>query len=62
MLLQSRSLVRSMSEILFLCGRNDKAVIASLNILDGDLLESVEGSKDEVSFVSLVMITYPSTY
>ncbi|KAI3464650.1 hypothetical protein Pfo_021313 [Paulownia fortunei] len=45
---KSRALVRSMSEILFLCGSNETAVVASLNILDGDFVESTNGSEDEV--------------
>ncbi|XP_022859010.1 uncharacterized protein LOC111379809 [Olea europaea var. sylvestris] len=45
---KSRALVRSMSEILFLCGSNEKAVITSLNILDGDIEGSVECPVDEV--------------
>ncbi|KAI3460490.1 hypothetical protein Pfo_017153 [Paulownia fortunei] len=44
---KSRALVRSMSEILFLCGRNERALIASLNILNGDFMKSVNGSEDE---------------
>ncbi|KAL2503690.1 ubiquitin interaction motif-containing protein [Abeliophyllum distichum] len=44
---KSRALVRSMVEILFLCGSNEKAVISSLNILDGDIEGSVE-CPDEV--------------
>ncbi|PIN21216.1 hypothetical protein CDL12_06088 [Handroanthus impetiginosus] len=45
---KSRALVRSMSEILFLCGRNEKAAIASLNILDGNFVDNTNGSDDEV--------------
>ncbi|KAL0369322.1 UNVERIFIED_CONTAM: Ubiquitin carboxyl-terminal hydrolase MINDY-3 [Sesamum calycinum] len=45
---KSRALVRSMTEILFLCGRNERAVLASLNILDDVSLERVNGSEDEV--------------
>ncbi|KAL0365957.1 UNVERIFIED_CONTAM: Ubiquitin carboxyl-terminal hydrolase MINDY-3 [Sesamum radiatum] len=45
---KSRALVRSMTEILFLCGRNERAVLASLNILDGVSMERVNGSEDEV--------------
>lgn len=41
--------MRSMSEILFLCGSNERVVIAYLDILDGDPDESINGSKDEVS-------------
>ncbi|KAK6118915.1 hypothetical protein DH2020_047342 [Rehmannia glutinosa] len=44
---KSRALVRSMSEILFLCGRNERALIASLNISNHDFVESVNGSEDE---------------
>lgn len=45
---KSRALVRSMTEILFLCGRNERAVLASLNVLDGVSMERVNGSEDEV--------------
>ncbi|CAA2964154.1 ubiquitin carboxyl-terminal hydrolase MINDY-3-like [Olea europaea var. sylvestris] len=44
---KSRALVRSMSEILFLCGSNEKTVISTLNILDGDIEGSVECLEDE---------------
>ncbi|KAL2241902.1 UNVERIFIED_CONTAM: Ubiquitin carboxyl-terminal hydrolase MINDY-3 [Sesamum indicum] len=37
-----------MTEILFLCGRNERAVLASLNVLDGVSMERVNGSEDEV--------------
>lgn len=40
--------MRSMAEILFLCGTNGRAVIASLRILDGGLEGSVDSSRDEV--------------
>lgn len=39
----------SMGDILFQCGGNKTAVIASLNILD--LVDLAKGSEDEVSFV-----------
>ncbi|KAG8389811.1 hypothetical protein BUALT_Bualt01G0017300 [Buddleja alternifolia] len=45
---KSRALVKSMSEILFLCGSNQRAIIASMNILNGDFMEPVNGSEDEV--------------
>ncbi|EYU36851.1 hypothetical protein MIMGU_mgv1a002713mg [Erythranthe guttata] len=45
---KSRALVRSMNEILFLCGRNERALIASLNILEGDFVGSMNGSEDEI--------------
>ncbi|CDP11389.1 unnamed protein product [Coffea canephora] len=41
---KSRALVRSMCEILFLCGNNETAVIASIGVLHGD----EDSSKDEV--------------
>lgn len=44
----NRVLARSMAEILFHCGSNRRAVIASLRILDGEVEESLDGSKDEV--------------
>ncbi|XP_057773257.1 uncharacterized protein LOC130992582 [Salvia miltiorrhiza] len=45
---KSRALVRSMSEILFLCGRSERAVIVSLNIVGSDSMKSVNRSEDEV--------------
>ncbi|KAL8459315.1 hypothetical protein ACS0TY_035844 [Phlomoides rotata] len=45
---RSRALVRSMSEILFLCGRNQRALIVSLDIPNSDFMKSVNGSEDEV--------------
>ncbi|KAH6824091.1 ubiquitin interaction motif-containing protein [Perilla frutescens var. hirtella] len=50
---KSRALVRSMSEILFLCGSNKAAVIASLNLLDDEIVGAVKGSEDEVIAKSL---------
>lgn len=47
----NRALVRSMSEILFLCGSNKAAVLASLNILDDETAGAAKGSEDEVSFL-----------
>lgn len=41
---KSRALVRSMCEILFLCGNNETAIIASIGALHGD----EDNSKDEV--------------
>lgn len=43
-----RALLRSMGEILFSCGSNKRAVIATLSVI-GDDIERSEGSKDEVS-------------
>ncbi|KAK3043858.1 hypothetical protein RJ639_000557 [Escallonia herrerae] len=45
---KSRALVRSMGEILFLCGSNKRAVIASLSILDSGIEGSAESSKDKI--------------
>nr|GMC55242.1 ubiquitin carboxyl-terminal hydrolase FAM188A [Ipomoea batatas] len=45
---KSRVLARSMAEILFQCGSNRRAVIASLRILDGNVEESLDGSNDEI--------------
>lgn len=50
---KSRALVRSMSEILFLCGSNKAAVIASLNVLDEEIAGAAKGSEDEVIAKSL---------
>ncbi|KAI5671221.1 hypothetical protein M9H77_11585 [Catharanthus roseus] len=45
---KSRALVRSMCEMLFLCGNNEKVVLASLDILDGEVESSGDKSMDEV--------------
>lgn len=45
---RSRAFIRSMGEILFSCGRNQRAVIASLNILHSDSVKPVNASEDEV--------------
>ncbi|CAH9085257.1 unnamed protein product [Cuscuta europaea] len=44
---KSIALVKSMADILFLCGTNGTASIASLRILDRDLEGSVDSSNDE---------------
>ncbi|KAJ0026425.1 hypothetical protein Pint_07942 [Pistacia integerrima] len=43
-----RALVKSMSEILFLCGNNKRAVIATLTMLGHDIEGSEDSQKDEV--------------
>ncbi|XP_042065856.1 ubiquitin carboxyl-terminal hydrolase MINDY-3-like [Salvia splendens] len=45
---KSRALVRSMCEILFLCGRGERAVIVSLNSDGSDSIKSANRSEDEV--------------
>ncbi|XP_059631612.1 uncharacterized protein LOC132274364 [Cornus florida] len=45
---KSRALVRSMGEILFLCGSNKRAVIATLSILDSEIGVSADIRKDEI--------------
>ncbi|KAM7511218.1 hypothetical protein LguiB_010093 [Lonicera macranthoides] len=45
---KSRALVRSLGEILFLCGSNKRAVIASLSFPNCDIEGPKDGSKDEV--------------
>ncbi|KAL1533497.1 ubiquitin carboxyl-terminal hydrolase MINDY-3-like [Salvia divinorum] len=45
---KSRALVRSMSAILFLCGSNKAALIASLNGLPDETAGAAQGSEDEV--------------
>ncbi|KAL3504463.1 hypothetical protein ACH5RR_034304 [Cinchona calisaya] len=45
---KSRALVRSMCEILFLCGNNETAVIASIGVLHADVESSEDCSKDKV--------------
>ncbi|XP_019190406.1 PREDICTED: ubiquitin carboxyl-terminal hydrolase FAM188A [Ipomoea nil] len=57
---KSIALVRSMAEILFSCGTNGRAVIASLRILDGDLEGSVDSSRDEVIAKALDGLTIES--
>lgn len=49
---KARALLRSMGEILFSCGSNKRAVIATLSVI-GDDIEMSEGSKDEVIAKSL---------
>ncbi|KAL6522121.1 hypothetical protein OROMI_031998 [Orobanche minor] len=44
---KSRALVSSMCEILFLCGRSERALIASLSVLNHDFIKSVTGPEDE---------------
>ncbi|XAR49650.1 hypothetical protein NMG60_11032915 [Bertholletia excelsa] len=46
--MKSRALVRSMSEILFLCGSNRRATVATLSILDHKVEGPGDSSKDEV--------------
>lgn len=46
-----RALVRSMGEILFLCGNNRRAVIATLSILGNGIQKSEETSEDEVTSI-----------
>lgn len=50
---KSRALVRSMGEILFLCGSNNSATIASLKIIDHNIEGNDEKSKDEIVARSL---------
>ncbi|XP_076886651.1 uncharacterized protein LOC143536559 [Bidens hawaiensis] len=50
---KSRALVRSMGEILFLCGNNNSATIASLRVLDHEIGGKDESSKDEIISRSL---------
>ncbi|KAM5562324.1 hypothetical protein ABKV19_017512 [Rosa sericea] len=49
---KARALLRSMGEILFSCGSNKRAVVATLSVI-GDDVERFEGSKDEVIAKSL---------
>ncbi|KAI3686066.1 hypothetical protein L1987_79736 [Smallanthus sonchifolius] len=51
--IKSRALVRSMGEILFLCGNNKSATIASLKIVDHEIEGKDESSKDEIIARSL---------
>lgn len=52
----NRALVKGMSEILFLCGSNKAAVIASLNVLPDETAEAAQGSEDEVSLVQYSLV------
>ncbi|CAI9116551.1 OLC1v1017728C1 [Oldenlandia corymbosa var. corymbosa] len=45
---KSRALVSSMCEILFLCGDNERAVLASIGVLHGDDRSPEDNSKDDV--------------
>ncbi|KAG8378121.1 hypothetical protein BUALT_Bualt08G0105200 [Buddleja alternifolia] len=57
---KSRALIRSISEILFQCGINERAVIASLDILDGDFVDSADGSGNEVIAKALEGLSFES--
>ncbi|KAJ0512390.1 putative EF-hand domain pair, deubiquitinating enzyme MINDY-3/4 domain-containing protein [Helianthus annuus] len=50
---KSRALVRSMGEILFLCGNNNSATIASLKVLDHEIEGKDQSTKDEIVARSL---------
>lgn len=50
------ALVRSMGEILFMCGNNERAVIATLSIPGDDIQHSEEVSMDEVGSLSVLLI------
>ncbi|XP_020238095.1 ubiquitin carboxyl-terminal hydrolase MINDY-3 [Cajanus cajan] len=54
------ALVRSMCEILFMCGNNERAVIATLNILGNCIHHSEEISNDEVITKALEGLTIES--
>lgn len=43
-----RALIRSMAEILFLCGNNKRAIVATLSVLDVEGAHSGDGAKDEI--------------
>lgn len=58
--MKSMALVRSMADILFMCGTNGRASIASLKNLDMDLEGSVDSSKDEVIAKALDGLTIES--
>ncbi|CAA0810010.1 ubiquitin interaction motif-containing protein [Striga hermonthica] len=45
---KSRALVRSMSDVLFLCGSNEAAAVACLNIPLSEFSEAANGPSDEV--------------
>ncbi|VVA31746.1 PREDICTED: FAM188A [Prunus dulcis] len=51
---KARALIRSMGEILFLCGSNKRAVIATLSVIGDDTERSKDNLDDEVSELKLV--------
>ncbi|BFG40753.1 hypothetical protein CerSpe_270260 [Prunus speciosa] len=51
---KARALIRSMGEILFLCGSNKRAVIATLSVIGDDTERSKDSLDDEVSELKLV--------
>lgn len=51
-----------MCEILFLCGSNRKAVIATLSVLGIDNQHSKGISDDEVGFILLIPVTCETSY
>ncbi|KAL2497117.1 ubiquitin interaction motif-containing protein [Abeliophyllum distichum] len=59
---KSRALVRSMNEILFLCGNNKTAVIASMDVLDGHTEGSIYELKDEVIVKVLESVSVESGF
>lgn len=48
-----RALIRSLAEMLFLCGNNKHAAIASLSILDFEVKGPNNIPKDEVNIIKL---------
>jgi hypothetical protein len=50
------ALVRSMVEILFLCGSNERAVIATLSILGNGIQHSEEISRNEVLDLTVLLM------
>lgn len=58
---KSRALVRSMGEILFLCGSNKRATIASLSNFDLEVKGSDESSKDEIIAKALESLSIESS-
>lgn len=58
---RKRALVRSMEEILFRCGSNKKAVIATLHVLDNNGDRACDGPKDEIVLKALEGFSIEST-
>ncbi|KAM1682838.1 hypothetical protein ACFXTN_031067 [Malus domestica] len=54
---KARVLIRSMGEILFLCGSNKRAVIATLSVIGEETERSEDRLNDEVSELELVIHT-----
>ncbi|XP_015886433.1 uncharacterized protein LOC107421667 [Ziziphus jujuba] len=57
---KARALIRSMGEILFVCGSNKRAVIATINVIEHDIKEFEGSLKDEVVAKALEGLSFES--